>query len=75
MFLTLDFNKSTRAAFSNGFLKGLAAPVMLYNVEPPPPIPQVTMIQAPSYPVAEAFARDWAAIAGDLQTAINRYAG
>lgn len=70
---TLNFSKPPREAFRLGFLKGMAAPALLYHVEPLPVLPEVMTVSAPSYPVSQAMARDWAALGRDLKAVVSRH--
>ena len=69
---TLDFSSSRRSAFAHGFLKGLAAPAMLYHREDAPKLPQFVEIPPPSYSIAEALAGDWARIGADMSKVIEQ---
>lgn len=72
MFL-IDFKRTPTQAFRHGFLKGLAAPVMLFHVEalsPPRLVPPVPM---PERTDAEALAADWRRVGSDLRAALARH--
>ncbi len=68
----LDFENSPHQAFLHGFAKGLAAPVCLYHIEPPPVIPH-TFITPPSLTVRQAIESDWARVGSDFNEAVSRY--
>ena len=69
---TLDFRGGRRRALAHGFLKGLAAPVMLYHLEDAPSIPQFVEIKPPNYSIAEALAGDWVRIGKDMSKVIEQ---
>lgn len=70
---TLDFRSSRRSAFAHGFMKGLAAPAMLYHREDAPKVPQFVVISPPNYSIAEALAGDWARIGADMSKVIEQH--
>jgi hypothetical protein len=69
----IDFKKTPRQAFLHGFVKGLAAPVMLYHSEPAPGLPLPMYISLPAVPSEKALAGDWLRIGNDIQNAINKH--
>lgn len=69
----IDFDRSHRQAFFHGFVKGMAAPVMLYHAEQAPAVPYVTYLEAPNTSVGQTLAADWWRIGGDLQRVIDRH--
>ena len=71
----LDFNRTASQAFAHGFLKGLAAPVMLYHVEPSPTIKLVEFVMYPTLPTDRVLAGDWHRIGVDLNSVIEREYG
>lgn len=79
----IDFTASPARAFRRGFLKGLAAPCLLFADFPPPPLPQVRPLPAPaplaplpalSGADAERLGRAWAAIGHDMARVLARHA-
>lgn len=70
---TLNLNHSRRNAFAHGFLKGLAAPLMLYHKESAPALPDFVQIQPPQYPIAEALAGDWMRVGLGLSVVIEKH--
>ncbi|MDR0380358.1 MAG: hypothetical protein LBI62_10545 [Candidatus Accumulibacter sp.] len=70
---TLNFKHTSRQAFFHGFMKGMAAPVMLYHFEQALPIPAVERIQSDVKSVKEALSRDWARVGNDMRAAIDSY--
>jgi hypothetical protein len=69
----IDFKVTRRQAFAHGFLKGLAAPIMLYHTEYLTKAPDVVYITAPTSPPERALAGDWARLGNDIQTVIDRH--
>jgi hypothetical protein len=69
----IDFDSTPRAAFARGFLKGLAAPVVLFSNSTVslPPVPQVKPVVSAGGD-AGALSRDWVRIGGDMRVAITR---
>ena len=72
MFL-IDFNQTSVQAFAHGFLKGLAAPVMLYHREPAPSIPAPVILTLPPADTAASLASDWMRISNDLARVVQRH--
>lgn len=72
MFL-LDFRRAPAQAFRHGFLKGLAAPVLLFHAEPLPPAAIVAPVAMPERSDREALAGDWRRVGGDLRAALARH--
>ena len=69
----LNFKDSPQQSFAHGFLKGLAAPVMLFHSEAAPPVPEVEYLQPPIGSVRDALAGDWKKIGGDMKVVIGRH--
>jgi len=72
MFL-IDFKHRQSQAFLHGFVKGLAAPIMLFNVEGAPGIPRVDPVALPQRTDREALAGDWRRVGDDLRAVITRH--
>lgn len=75
--ILIDFTANPRAALAHGFLKGMAAPALLFADFAPPAVPKVEplpRLAPPSGSDAERLAGDWAAIGGDLARVIERHA-
>ncbi len=69
----IDFTRSAARAFAHGFLKGLAAPVMLRHAETMPRV-RARIIKTPGpASVEEALARDWRRVGRDICAAIEAY--
>ena len=69
----INFRDSRRSASAYGFLKGLAAPSMLYRNRRSPEFPKFEAIKAPNYSIADAIAGDWVRIGEDMSKVIDRY--
>jgi hypothetical protein len=69
----LDFKHTSRKAFFHGFMKGVAAPVMLYSVQQAPAIPAPEPIRPNVHSPKEALARDWAQVENDMRSVIDSY--
>lgn len=67
----LDFTLSEKKAFTNGFLKGMAAPFFLYRSEQAPDIPPVTLVLVNPVSAQEALRRDWEAIGHDMSKVVD----
>lgn len=72
MFL-IDFKRTPPQAFRHGFLKGLAAPVMVFHAELLPDIPAIAPVPLPARSDREALAGDWRRVGGDLRAALARH--
>jgi hypothetical protein len=71
----IDFKQTPRQAFWHGFLKGMAAPVMLFDPEPLPKIPPARFIEprvADVPGVWGAIGSDWRRVLGDFGRAIEQ---
>lgn len=69
----IDFKHTHQQAFSNGFQKGLAAPLMLFGQFAIPPVQEVANLPLPNRSDAQALANDWQAIGADFNNAITQY--
>lgn len=69
----IDFENSPAAAFWNGFIKGMAAPVSLYHNEPAPGIPSYKFVEPPSVEVGLALSGDWVKIGADMNKVIYQH--
>ena len=68
----IDFQDSTRIAFTRGIWKGMAAPFMLFAHTTAPALPTIEPIHLPDS-AANPFGVDWGKIAGDMHAAIGRH--
>ena len=59
--------------FINGFMNGLAAPVLFYQNYILPPIPQLPQITAPTTPLDQCMAENWRKVGGDFDVVIKRH--
>lgn len=71
--ILIDFNGSPAQAFRHGFLKGLAAPALLFNVDAVPAPIAVAPLTVPPRTDAEALAGDWQRVGDDLRRALARH--
>lgn len=71
--LIIDFNQSAVQAFEHGFLKGMAAPVMLFHSESAPEIPQYVTVVAPDTPLRQSLLGDWYRIGDDMKKVISSH--
>lgn len=62
-----------RDAFTSGFMKGLAAPVLLDRIHVMPTDPQLVHVSAPSTPLSETLSGDWSRVGTDIATVIKRH--
>ena len=72
MLTALNFLATPSAAFFNGVVKGMAAPIMLYgSFVTPIAIPKIKAVEpARLHPRAR---NDWEAVGADLKVALSRY--
>ncbi len=69
----IDFSKTSKQAFINGFSKGLAAPVMLFGSFDAPPLVEIKQIYAQPISDENALQSDWYKIGTDINNVISRY--
>lgn len=69
----IDFHASRRKAFQHGFMKGLAAPVMVFGAFTAPDVTAPPVLQMPHISVGEALASDWAKIGYDIKRSVSEY--
>jgi hypothetical protein len=69
-----DNRKIFPRTFFDGIVRGLAAPVMLFDVGTPPPQSRVFAVSARSVSVREALSEDMRRVGQDLRGAMARYA-
>lgn len=71
--LLLDFEATPAESFRHGFMKGLAAPVMIFGgFRTPKPIDVIT-VQGTSQQLANPFVHDWMQVANDVNVAVVAY--
>lgn len=68
----IDFKSSYLEGFTHGFVKGLAAPVMLHHREDVPAIPPLVYVQAQTQSVEKSIAQDWMRTGEDIYQAIRK---
>ena len=69
--LIIDFKKTTKESFRNGFAKGVCAPLMLFgsfDVQPPR---RIDYIELPTISTKDALKNDWIAIGNDFNKVIE----
>lgn len=72
--LILNFNTTLRKAFSHGFVKGLAAPYLIYGSFASPAPQQVDIVRVPEAQHPDgALAADWSKIGLDVKSALAQY--
>lgn len=71
--VSLNNKLVTKGVFMEGFMNGLAAPVLLYQKYVLPPIPQLPHVLAPTLPLDQCMAENWRKIGGDFNVAIERH--
>ena len=69
----LDFSDTNRQAFSHGFFKGLAAPVMLFGQFDLPDTQKIEKITVSPIDAKQALENDWVAIGDDFKRIITNY--
>lgn len=69
----LNFDSSATKAFAHGFVKGLAAPVMLYHNEYAPPLPIVQYLPVSNVTTSDNVAADWQRVGNDFHCVIDSY--
>lgn len=69
----INFKRTPEQSFRHGFLKGLAAPMMLFHVEELPAPTVVGPVTLMNRSDAEALAGDWRKVGNDMRSAIVRY--
>lgn len=69
----IDFDQHPHAAFKQGFLKGLGAPVILFGHFEAPPIQEIAPIETTVASDADALARDWLQVGNDMRAALVKY--
>jgi hypothetical protein len=62
-----------RTIFVNSFVRGLAAPTMMFAVHELPQIPNIIQVQAPVEPIDRALAGDWGRVGQALDVAIETH--
>jgi len=69
----IDFNNSKGFALAHGFMKGLAAPVMLFHFESAPSVPTVNFLKPATITDYEAIKHDWEKIGNDIKAVVTRH--
>jgi hypothetical protein len=71
--LIINFSNTPKQAFAHGFIKGLAAPMILFGNYTAPPLPEINWISLPSDSPDQSLANDWKNIGTDFKNAIVIY--
>ena len=69
-----NFEQSSGEAFLHGMLQGMAAPLSLFCISPPPPLPKIDQVAVRLVDTKTALAQDWQRVGIDIRTVIDRYA-
>jgi hypothetical protein len=72
--VTLNFKHASWRAFWQGFLKGMAAPVMLFDFESRTPRFTFEPVQRKTLSVEEALASDWMRIGNEMRAQMKKLA-
>lgn len=68
-----NFNQSSGDAFLQGVLQGMAAPLSLFCISAPPPLPEIDQVIVKMPDTKTALAQDWQRVGIDMRTVIDRY--
>ena len=71
--IIINFSDTSKQAFTKGFSKGIAAPLMLFGHFSPPNLPEVKQISPPSISDKQALNNDWLTIGADFNNVIASY--
>lgn len=71
----IDFDLTPRTALARGFVKGLAAPALLFSTHAIGAVAAVPQVSAPQRPHGDSgsLSGDWARIGFDLTRAIEKH--
>lgn len=70
---SIDFKDGQTDSLLHGFIKGLSAPAVLFNLEEAPPVPAVEQVLPPKSSPAKSLRGDWAAIGNDFRKVIDAH--
>lgn len=68
--LLIDFSETPKKAFARGFLKGLAAPMVLFSNYHAPSLPDIKWVTLPKESTDQTLINDWIKIGGDINKVI-----
>jgi hypothetical protein len=68
--LIVNFSTTPKQAFTHGFIKGLAAPIILFGNYTAPTLPEIKWIALPSESPDQSLAKDWKNIGTDFKNII-----
>lgn len=71
--LIIDFTSSRKKAFRHGFVKGMAAPLMVFGSFSAPALPQIEPVRVPNTSPRESMRHDWEMVGRDLRKAMLDY--
>ncbi len=71
--LLLDLTSTKKQAFANGFMKGLGAPIILFNKFAAPQLQVVSYVKPQTTTVNQAITSDWAMVGKDISVAAGKY--
>lgn len=70
---TVSFLNSRKAAFFHGFVKGLAAPVHLFNSENAPALPPIAKVDYRGRSPMSAMRSDWKCVGNAVEKVANEH--
>jgi hypothetical protein len=68
--LLIDFSETPKKAFARGFIKGLAAPMVLFGNYHAPILTDIKWVTPPKESTDQALVNDWIKIGGDINRVI-----
>ena len=71
--LLIDFKLPPKQSFKKGFLKGMAAPVVMFGNFSVQRVPSVQLVKSGAVNSNQAMSANWKAVNSDLSTAIVEY--
>lgn len=71
--LLLDLTSTKEQAFANGFMKGVAAPLILFSNFAAPKLQGVSYVEPQTSTVNQAISSDWAMVGNDISVAAGKY--
>ena len=71
--LLFDLTLSKEQAFANGFMKGVAAPLVLFSNFAAPKLQEVSYVKPQTTTVNQAITGDWVMVGNDISVAAGKY--
>lgn len=68
--LLINFSETPKKAFARGFIKGLAAPMVLFGNYPAPSLPELKWVTIPKESTDQMLINDWIKIGNDINRVI-----